>query len=87
MKKYIFITPEGLTYQPNNDSPEPDFPDLQIIGYSHNAAFGDALKDLIEINENQSENKGPYNFFIRLETNNKNPLLLKELKTLSLIAS
>jgi len=81
MKKYIFVTPAGLTYKPNLDSPQPDFPDLQIIGYNHNTTIGDALKDLIEIQENQPENKGPYNFSARLETDNKNPPWFKDRKT------
>lgn len=87
MKKFIFITPEGLTYKPNYDSPEPDFPDLQIIGYGHSAAVNDALKDLMEINGNVFENKQSQTFSIRLETNNKNSLWLRERKTRSFIAS
>jgi hypothetical protein len=87
MKKYIFVTPEGLTYKPNCDSPEPDFPDVQIIDYSHNATVDDALKDLMEINGNLFENKSAQNFTIRLETNHKNSLWLRERKPLATIAS
>ena len=87
MKKYIFITPEGLTYKPNCDSPEPDFPDMQIIGYGHSATVDDALKDLMEINGNLFENKPEQTFSIRLETNNKNSLWLREHKIKIPIAS
>ncbi len=87
MKKYIFITPEGLTYKPNYDSPEPDFPDMQIIGYGHSATVDDALKDLMEINGNLFENKSEQLFSIRLETKNKNSLWLREHKVKTHIAS
>ena len=87
MKKYIFVTPEGLTYKPNCDSPEPDFPDLQIIDYGHNPTVDDALKDLIELNGDLFENKVTHNFSIRLETNNKKSLWLRDRKSRATIAS
>lgn len=86
MKKYIFITPEGLTYKPNYDSPEPDFSDLEIIPYVYNAELGNALNDLIEINENKFENRSVYNFSIGPETLNKS-LWLKDRKTRAVMAS
>ena len=87
MKKYIFVTPEGLSYKPSYDSPEPDFPDVQIIDYNHNATVDDALKDLMEINGDLFKNKTSHNFSIRLETNNKNSLWLRERSPLATIAS
>jgi hypothetical protein len=87
MKKFIFVTPEGLTYKPNCDSPEPDFPDIQIIDYGHNVSVDDALKDLMEINGNLVENKPAPAFSVRLETNNKNSVWLRERKTRAFIAS
>ncbi len=87
MKKYIFVTPEGLTYKPNCDSPEPDFQDIQIIDYSHNVSVDDALKDLMEINGNLVENKPSTAFSVRLETKNKNSVWLRERKTPACIAS
>ena len=87
MEKYIFVTPEVLTYKPNYDSPEPDFPDLQVIGFNHDASVDDALKDLIAINGNLFENKATHNFYIGLETGNNNSLWLKERKTRVFIAS
>jgi hypothetical protein len=87
MRKYIFVTPEGLTYKPNYDSPEPDFPDLQVMSFNHDTSVDDALKDLIAINGNLFENKAIHNFYIRLETGNNNSLWLKERKTRAVIAS
>lgn len=31
MKKYIFLTTEGYTYQPNSESIEPDCDNAQLI--------------------------------------------------------
>ncbi len=86
MKKYIFITPEGLIYKPNYDSPEPDFSDLEIIPYVYNAELSNALKDLIEINQNKFGNNVVYNFSIPPNTLNKS-LWLKDRKTRALMAS
>jgi hypothetical protein len=74
MKKYIFITPEGLTYKPNCDSPEPDFPDMQIIGYGTSTTIEDALKDLMEMSGNLFENNSAQNFSLRFEGDNKRHL-------------
>lgn len=87
MKKYIFVTPEGLTYKPNYDRPEPEFPDVEIIAYSHSAAVNDSLKDLMGINGTLFENKPERTFSIRLETNNKNSLWLREHKLKTSMAS
>jgi|WetSurMetagenome_2_1015567.scaffolds.fasta_scaffold450762_1 hypothetical protein len=80
MKKYLFVTPEGLTCKPNFDSPEPDFVDMQIIGFNHDSLVQDALKDLIEMHGNQTENKINKHFSLRLENDKKNYFWLKENK-------
>ncbi len=87
MKKYIFVTPEGLTYKPNCDSPEPDFQDIQIIDYGHNVSVDDALRDLVEINGNLAEHKPATAFSVRVETTNKNSVWLRERKIPAFIAS
>ncbi len=68
MNKYIFFTPEGLTCKPNIDRPEPEFVDLQIIGFGHDTMVQDALKDLIEVHSLQPENKIGANFAFQLES-------------------
>jgi hypothetical protein len=78
MKKYIFVTPEGLTSKPNFDSPEPDFVDMQVIGFDRDSMVQDALKDLIEMHSSQSENKISRHFALRLENEKKNCFWLKE---------
>jgi hypothetical protein len=78
MKKYIFVTPEELTCKPNFDSPEPDFVDMQIIGFGRDSLVQDALKDLIEMDSNQTENKINKHFSLRMENDKKNYFWLKE---------
>lgn len=34
LKKYIFLTQEGYTYQPNTQSIEPDIENLQVTGFA-----------------------------------------------------
>jgi hypothetical protein len=51
MDKYIFLTAEGSTYQPNSDSFEPDIENLQVIGFAQGDTVDNALKNLLELNE------------------------------------
>jgi hypothetical protein len=87
MNKYIFVTPEGLTCKPNIDSPEPDFVDMQIIGFGRDSMVQDALKDLIEMHNNQSENKISRHFSLRMESDKKNYFWLKENRSKNTTAS
>ena len=49
MEKYIFVTKEGYTFQPNSDADEPDIENLQVIGFAEGStpkvAFENLLKD------------------------------------------
>jgi hypothetical protein len=51
MRKYIFLTTEGATYQPNSGSSEPDVENLQVIGFAQGATVQDALRNLLGLNE------------------------------------
>jgi len=51
MKNYIFITEEGVTYQPNSTSPEPDIENCQVIGFAKGNNEDKAFKNLIKENE------------------------------------
>ena len=46
MKNYIFITEEGITYQPNSTSPEPDIENCQVIGFAKGNNGDEAFKNL-----------------------------------------
>jgi hypothetical protein len=78
VKKFIFITPEGLTYKPNCDSPSPDSLVMQINGFDINSTVQDALMDLMELNETCKGNCSDIPFSLRVENNNKKNLWLRE---------
>ena len=81
MKKFIFITPEGLTYKPNCDSPSPDSLDIQIIGFDNEPTVHDAMMDLMEMNESCKGNYSDGSFSVRVENNNKKNLWMRENRT------
>ncbi|MBN1189789.1 MAG: hypothetical protein JXA46_08555 [Dehalococcoidales bacterium] len=80
MKNYIFVTPEGLTCKPNIDRPEPEFVDMQIMGFGRDTIVQDALKDLIEMHSYQPENKINALFTLRQENDSKKYIRFKENK-------
>ncbi len=47
MKNYIFITKQGITYQSNTSSPEPDIENCQVIGF---AKGNNENEDLLKTN-------------------------------------
>ena len=51
MKSYVFITEEGVTYQPNSISPEPDIENCQVIGFAKGNNEDEAFKNLTKDNE------------------------------------
>lgn len=50
MKPYIFITTEGLTFQPNSESPEPDIENCQVIAFSYGNDVRDAFENMLKDN-------------------------------------
>lgn len=46
-KKYIFITFEGFTFQPNSESDVPDIENMQVIGFSEGKDKKEAFKNLL----------------------------------------
>ena len=50
MNKYIFITTEGSTYQPNSDYSEPDIENMQVIGFGQGNTVQDAVRELLGTN-------------------------------------
>ncbi|MDH5186295.1 MAG: hypothetical protein OEZ20_04900 [candidate division WOR-3 bacterium] len=51
MKSYIFITDEGITFQPNTESPEPDVDNCQVIGFTKGKNPEEAFGNLIREND------------------------------------
>ena len=56
MKTYVFITEEGLTYQPNSESTEPDIENCQVIGFAEGNSPEEAFNNLIAENGYLLEN-------------------------------
>lgn len=51
MSKYIFLTNEGYTYQPNSESIEPDCENSQLIGITEGSNQEDAFNNLLKERE------------------------------------
>ena len=51
MNKYIFLTNEGFTYQPDSESIEPDCENSQLIGIASGATQEEAFCNLIKQKE------------------------------------
>ena len=47
MNKYIFLTTEGYTYQPNSESIEPDCDNAQLIGIAEGINQEEAFENLL----------------------------------------
>jgi len=47
INSYIFITTEGLTYQPNSESIEPDIENCQAIGFADGKNEREAFENLV----------------------------------------
>lgn len=48
MNKYIFLTTEEYTYQPNSESIEPDCDNAQLMGIAEGENQEEAFKDLLD---------------------------------------
>lgn len=49
-RKYIFISAEGNTYQPDSNSPEPDIDNCQVIGWAEGITAAAAFRRLLRDN-------------------------------------
>lgn len=48
MNKYIFLTTEGYTYQPNSESIEPDCDNAQLLGKTEGNNQEEAFENLLK---------------------------------------
>jgi hypothetical protein len=87
MKRFFFITPEGLTYQTASDSPEPEQMDIQLFGSGLNLTIEEAIGDLMELNTNQLKNKLEPMLFLGLKKDSKHHLWFKGQKNKIPLAS
>lgn len=51
MSKYIFLTNEGYTYQPDSESIEPDCENSQLIGIANGITQEEAFENLMNEKE------------------------------------
>lgn len=51
IKSYIFLTVEGITFQPDSESSEPDIENLQVIGFAKGKDSKEAFHNLITENK------------------------------------
>ena len=47
VKKYIFLSSEGYTYQPGSESVEPDIENLQVVGFAEGYDADTAFNNLL----------------------------------------
>ena len=50
MKKFIFLTIEGSTFQPDSNLIDPDIENVQVVGFAEGIDAKDAFENLIEKN-------------------------------------
>ena len=50
MRHYIFITPEGFTYQPNSTTTQPDAENCQVIGFGKGEGVTEAFENFFSDN-------------------------------------
>jgi len=86
MKRYFFVTPEGLSFKPSCDSPEPDFVEMEFAT-NKDPTIQDAINELIELNQNAMEHKSFRPFSIRLENDNRKNLWVREIRNKTPLAS
>jgi len=50
VKRYIFLTAEGFTFQANSESESPDIENLQVVGFAKGRDSKDAFQQLLKEN-------------------------------------
>ena len=65
MRKFIFITSEGFTFQPNNEDYEPDIENMQVVGFGEGDTVDNPIKCMLK--ENSYLRKTSFNKIIGIE--------------------
>ena len=50
MKKFIFITDEGFTFQPGSEDYESDIENMQVVGFGEGNTIDGAMDNMIDEN-------------------------------------
>ena len=80
MGKYIFLTTEGLTFQPNSVSSEPDIENMQVIGFAQGKTGQEALKKLLELNAYLSNTNFDEIFAVQLANDRREYFSLRDIR-------
>ena len=80
MSMYIFISNEGLTYQPDSESIEPDIENCQVIGFSEGENPQEAFLSLVKDNEYLKETSFNEIFSLQLKNEKRTYLCLNDYK-------
>lgn len=79
MKKYIFITSEGFTFQPGSESTAPDIENLQVVGFAEGNSPEEAIKSLLMTSPHIAETSFDEVTALELKSENGPSYSLKDL--------
>jgi len=78
MKKFIFITSEGFTFQPDNEDYEPDIENMQVIGFGEGDTAEDAVENMVDKNLYLKDTKFNKVIGIEIKSYKQSVLFLKK---------
>lgn len=79
MKKYVFITSEGFTFQPGSESAEPDIENLQVVGFAKGNSPEEAINSLLKTSPHIAETSFDEVTALELKSEKGTSYSLKEL--------
>ncbi len=78
MKKFIFITSEGFTFQPGSEDYEPDIENMQVIGFGEGNTVDDAVENMVYKNLYLKDTKFNKVISIEVKSYKQSVLFLKK---------
>jgi hypothetical protein len=87
MKRYVFVPPQGSNIHPISESPVPDFINIEEDYFGQAMNMEDALKDMLGIGENPSQEKLQETFCLDLSNDHRKYFALRDYKNKIRLAS
>jgi hypothetical protein len=87
MKRYVFLPPPGLIFHPVSESPVPDFIDIEEASFTQGVNMEEALKDMLDIGENNSQERLQQTFSLDLRNDHRKYFALRDYKNKISLAS
>ena len=78
MNKYIFLSNEGATYQPNSNSIDADCENAQVIGFANGDNEKEAFDNLLKENEDIKNTNFNEVYCYKITDNNPKYFCIKE---------